>query len=128
MKSRIGIVCAVAGSLMAPGALYAWGTNKTQTNESSHDTAQTSQMPSKSANAREAVSDATITTKVKAELAKEKAVSATRIHVDTDNGVVKLSGTARSQQEADRAASIAKGTKGVVSVDNNIQIASAASK
>lgn len=125
MKSRIAIVCAVAGSLMAPG-VHAWGTNKTQANESSQTTAQTSQTPSM--NAKEAVSDATITTKVKAELAREKDVSATRIHVDTDNGVVKLSGIARSRQEADRAASIAKGTKGVVSVDNNIQVASAANK
>lgn len=127
MKSRIAIVCAFAGSLIAPSAVYAWGTNKTtQGDQSSQTTAQTSPMQSRSANAREAVSDATITSKVKAELAKEKDVSATRIHVDTDNGVVKLSGTARSQQEADHAASIAKSTKGVVSVDNNIQVASAA--
>lgn len=129
MKSRIAIVFAVAGSLIAPGAVYAWGTNKTTQNDQSNQAAaQTTQAPSKSANAREAVSDATITSKVKAELAKEKDVSATRIHVDTDNGVVKLSGTARSQQEADRAASIAKTTKGVVSVDNNIQVASATKK
>jgi hyperosmotically inducible protein len=124
MKSSIAIVCLLAGSLIAPGAAYAWGTNKT----TQADQSQSTQTTTKSANAKEAVADATITTKVKAELAKEKDVSATRIHVDTNNGVVKLSGTARSQQEADRAASIAQGTKGVVSVDNNIQVAAAANK
>ena len=124
MKSRIPVVCMLAGSMIVSGAAYAWGTNKsTQANETTQS-AQTT----RSANAKEAVSDAVITTKVKAELAKEKDVSATRIHVDTDNGVVKLSGTARSRQEADRAASIAQGTKGVVSVDNNIQVASATNK
>jgi hyperosmotically inducible periplasmic protein len=125
MKSRIPIICLLAGSMIVPGAAYAWGANKSTQSDQTTPSAQTT---TRSANTREAVSDATITTKVKAELAKEKDVSATRIHVDTDNGVVKLSGTARSRQEADRAASIAQGTKGVVSVDNNIQVASAANK
>jgi len=125
MKSRIPIICLIAGSMIAPGAAYAWGANKSTQSDQTTPSAQTT---TRSANAREAVSDATITTKVKAELAKEKDVSATRIHVDTDNGVVKLSGTARSRQEADRAASIAQGTKGVVSVDNGIQVASATNK
>jgi hyperosmotically inducible periplasmic protein len=120
MKARNAIAYALAASLIAPGAVYAWGTNKT----TDHSTS--AQTTTNSMNAKEAVSDAAITTKVKAEFAKEKDVSATRIHVDTDNGVVKLSGIARSKQEAERAAAIAKDTKGVVSVDNNIRVASAA--
>jgi hyperosmotically inducible protein len=121
MKSRIAIACIVAGSMIAPGAAYAWGTNKSaQSNE-----ATTAQAPSSSTSVKEAVSDATITTKIKAEMAKERGVSASHIKVDTDNGVVKLSGTARSRDEADRAAAIAKETKGVVSVRNDIQIAAA---
>ena len=39
-----------------------------------------------------------------------------------DKGVVKLSGNAKSKDEADKAASIAKNTKGVVSVKNDIQV------
>ena len=44
------------------------------------------------------------------------------MRVDTDKGVVKLSGNAKSKDEADKAASIAKNTKGVVSVKNDIQV------
>ncbi len=70
------------------------------------------------------VKDSVITTKVKAQFALDKAVSALHIKVDTDNkGVVTLSGRAKTQEEADKAVSIARGVEGVVSVENNIQIA-----
>ncbi|MES2546064.1 MAG: BON domain-containing protein [Pseudomonadota bacterium] len=69
------------------------------------------------------VGDAVITTKVKAEFAKDKSVSATDIKVDTDsNGLVQLSGTAKSQAEADKAAVIAKNVKGVTAVKNDIVV------
>lgn len=71
---------------------------------------------------KEHASDAVITTKVKAEFAKDKLVKATKIHVDTDNGVVKLSGQAKNQAEADQAVKLAKNTKGVVDVKNEIQV------
>lgn len=65
-----------------------------------------------------------ITTKIKAEMVKDKTVSATKIKVDTDGqGVVSLSGKAKSQAEVDRAVAIAKGVKGVTDVHNNIEIA-----
>ena len=70
------------------------------------------------------VKDSYITTKVKAKLAEEKLSSAVHIKVDTDNkGIVTLSGKAKSQDEAERAASIARGVEGVVAVENHIQIA-----
>jgi hyperosmotically inducible protein len=69
------------------------------------------------------VKDSVITTKVKAEMAKDKGVSSLHIKVDTDNkGVVTLSGKAKSQDEADKAVSIARSVEGVVAVENNIQI------
>jgi hyperosmotically inducible protein len=69
------------------------------------------------------VKDSAITTKVKAQMALDKQVSALHIKVDTDNkGIVTLSGKAKSQEEADKAVSIARGVEGVVSVENNIQI------
>ena len=74
------------------------------------------------AKAKEVVDDATITTKIKAEFAKDKAVSALNIKVDTDKGVVKLSGNAKSKDEAAKAESIAKSAAGVVSVKNDIQV------
>ena len=45
-----------------------------------------------------------------------------KIHVDTEKGVVKLTGTAKSKEEADKAESIAKSVKGVVSVKNEIKV------
>jgi osmotically-inducible protein OsmY len=66
--------------------------------------------------------DAAITTKIKTEYAKDKLVSATKIKVDTNKGVVQLSGVAKSKAEADKAAEIAKNTKGVTSVKNDIKV------
>lgn len=69
------------------------------------------------------VGDAVITTKVKAEFAKDKTVSATGISVETDsNGLVHLSGTAKSQAEADKAVLIAQKVKGVTGVQNDIVV------
>ena len=69
------------------------------------------------------VGDAVITTKVKAEFAKDKAVSATDIKVETDSsGLVQLSGTAKSQAEAEKAVMLAKNVKGVTGVKNDIVI------
>jgi len=69
------------------------------------------------------VKDSVITTKVKTKLAAEKLSSLAKISVDTDaNGMVVLSGTARSQEAIDKAASIARGTEGVVSVKNDIKV------
>lgn len=68
------------------------------------------------------VSDAVITTTVKAELAKDKDLSALKINVDTDNGRVALHGTAPSQSARDHASSLASGVKGVVKVDNRLTV------
>src|SRR3954471_4966053 len=77
-------------------------------------------------NFKEAVKDSMITAKIKAEMAKDKTVSATTIKVETDaNGIVQLSGTAKSKAEADKAATLAKNVKGVNSVDNKIKVESA---
>ena len=70
------------------------------------------------------IKDSLITSKVKAQLASDKVVSALHIKVDTDSkGVVILSGKAKTQEEADKAVSIARSVEGVVAVENNIQIA-----
>lgn len=70
----------------------------------------------------ERVEDGWITTKVKSDFALDKTVSATNISVNTDNGVVHLSGTAKSRDEANRAVQIARNVKGVKAVRNEMQI------
>jgi hyperosmotically inducible periplasmic protein len=69
------------------------------------------------------VDDSAITTKIKADYASDKSVSAMKVKVDTDHGgVVTLSGTAKTQAEVDKAVAIAKATKGVTSVKNDIVV------
>ena len=69
------------------------------------------------------VKDSVITTKVKAELAKEKPSTLVKVSVDTDkSGIVVLSGTAKSQFDKDRAEAIARNVSGVKMVENNIAI------
>jgi hyperosmotically inducible periplasmic protein len=69
------------------------------------------------------VKDSAVTTAIKSKLAAEHITSLGRIHVDTDNnGVVWLTGSARSQEAADKAVSIARETEHVKTVHSDIKI------
>ena len=70
----------------------------------------------------EKTDDAVITSKVKLELLNNRATSALRTRVDTKNGVVTLTGTAKNEAEKDLATEFAKKVKGVKSVDNQMVI------
>lgn len=61
--------------------------------------------------------DGWITTKVKSELATTKGIKSTDISVNTQDGVVTLTGTATSTAEKSKATQVAKAVKGVKSVD-----------
>jgi osmotically-inducible protein OsmY len=74
MKARLATTLVVA-ALIAPAAAYAADTKST------------------TESVKEAVGDSVITTKIKAEYAKDKEVSAMNIKVDTDDkGIVTLTG------------------------------------
>jgi protein CpxP len=108
MRTILAAVCFLIGTLLVPVAGYAADSDTDRSSPKAF------------------VKDSVITTKIKAKLAAEKLSSAVHIKVETDNkGVVQLSGTAKNQAEVDKAGSIARGVEGVVSVENNIQIASA---
>lgn len=113
MKTEFAATCLALGLALAPVAGY--------TGEMAKEPAPMKKETVKEA-VKESVEEAAITTKVKAEYAKDKQVSAMKIHVNTDKGVVKLTGNAKSKEESDKAESIAKGTKGVVSVKNDIKV------
>jgi hyperosmotically inducible periplasmic protein len=69
------------------------------------------------------VKDSAITAAIKTKLAAEHPGSLAHLKVDTDkNGVVWLSGTTRSREEANKAVEIARGTDGVVRVRNDIVV------
>ncbi|KQZ52302.1 BON domain-containing protein [Massilia sp. Root1485] len=71
---------------------------------------------------RIAASDTAITTKVKAGLVKEPNLDSLGIHVETEKGVVMLSGFVNSKDEADKAVKVAKGVDGVSSVKSAIKV------
>lgn len=68
------------------------------------------------------VDDAGITTAVKAKFAEDKTVAATSISVETLNGVVQLSGFAKSSAEKNQAEMLARNTKNVREVRNSIVV------
>lgn len=72
--------------------------------------------------AGQTVDDAGITTAVKAKLAGEKAVTLTRIDVDTNQGVVALNGVVDTSATKQRAEELARQVNGVKSVVNNLQV------
>jgi hyperosmotically inducible periplasmic protein len=68
------------------------------------------------------VDDATITTQVKAKLVEDKNVDAGAVKVETLNGTVSLSGFAKSSAEKAQAEYIARNTKGVREVINQMVV------
>lgn len=70
----------------------------------------------------EYIDDTTITTAVKAKMVEDKSVDASSISVETLNGTVMLSGFAKNATEKSSAESIARNTKGVRSVKNEIVV------
>ncbi|MDF2867536.1 MAG: hypothetical protein K0S11_1006 [Gammaproteobacteria bacterium] len=65
-------------------------------------------------------SDAATTAKVKANLARNDMVPATQVTVNTDKGIVQLSGFVRTKAQADEAEKVALNTEGVKSVKNDL--------
>ncbi len=70
----------------------------------------------------EFIDDTVITAKVKASIFNEPTLKATEINVETFKGDVQLSGFVAQPQDAQRAAEIARGVKGVVSVKNDVRV------
>lgn len=68
------------------------------------------------------VDDTAITTSVKARFVENKQVDASSIRVETLNGIVMLSGFAKSATERTTAESIARAVNGVKAVKNEIAI------
>lgn len=68
------------------------------------------------------IDDTAITTAVKAKMVQDKTVAASSIQVETLNGTVQLSGFAKSSAEKMQAEAIARDTKNVKSVRNDITV------
>ena len=68
------------------------------------------------------IDDAAITTKVKSALMADADVKGSDIKVETNKGVVQLSGFVDNQGQMDRAIAVTKGVEGVKSVDNKMNV------
>jgi hyperosmotically inducible protein len=66
--------------------------------------------------------DATVTAEVKAKLAHEQVATLTKIHVDTNQGTVYLTGNVESEAMRARAAELARQVAGVREVVNNLKV------
>jgi hyperosmotically inducible protein len=106
MNIRFVITCVAVGTLLGPASAMA-----AEQSDSAHAVAY--------------VKDSAITTEIKTKLAAEHLTSLEHIHVGTDaDGVVWLSGSARTREAADKAVSIARDTSGVTRVHSNIKVRS----
>jgi osmotically-inducible protein OsmY len=83
----------------------------------------TSAMGSAGQNLSAKVDDAKIVTKVKSGLASDKNISALKINVDSRDGVVTLTGSVPNAAAQARAVQIARDTKDVRSVENQLKVA-----
>lgn len=105
MNRKLALGCLIVGTLLVPAVSYAADSDSDR------------------AHPMNFVKDSAITAKVKANLASQNLGTLTHIRVDTDrNGKVFLSGTAKTQQAADKAVAVAQKTDGVVSVTSAIQV------
>ena len=68
------------------------------------------------------IDDAAITTAIKAKFAQDKTVSMLALSVETLNGTVQLSGFAKSPAEKAQAENLARDTKNVRAVRNDIVV------
>ena len=69
--------------------------------------------------------DGTITSKIQSKLTADPEINSTNIDVDTFEGVVTLRGEVEKEYARDEAERLARDTRGVVDVDNRIQVVSA---
>ena len=68
----------------------------------------------------EYIDDTAITTKVKAAIFNEPTLKSAEINVETFKGVVQLSGFVNSRADIDKAVLVARGVRGVKSVNNDM--------
>jgi hyperosmotically inducible protein len=74
------------------------------------------------------VSDSAITTEIKAKFLADKDINGLAIKVETNNGMVTLSGEVPTQEMIDHSISLARGVDGVKGIDNHLAIAKDKSK
>lgn len=106
----IAIVAAAACASIAPNVFAAGDDSAASSSTSSHSTT------------GRTIRDATITTKVKAELVGTSGLSSGDIHVKTRHGTVTLTGSVPDEQQRTQAVSVVKQVDGVQGVRDQLTI------
>jgi hyperosmotically inducible protein len=114
LKRMAVLICSFGVILMTSGPAAAQAIDKTKE--------KTKEAASKTATV---LTDAEITTAVKTKLLADKTVGGLKIDVDTSNGVVTLTGPVNSTAERNQALRLARGTKGVKTVENKLTLETA---
>src|SRR6185295_13546482 len=112
MRSRQSLYVAAAAVtlLVLPGC----NRNRTETSTTTPPAAQTAPVPSRS--------DGEISTDIKSRFYRDGLVKGHQIHVDTDNGVVELSGMVASDDVRRQAVNVAQGVEGVSRVEDKLTV------
>ncbi|WP_211226320.1 BON domain-containing protein [Solimonas flava] len=87
--------------------------------------AQNHAAPAQKSEASQYVSDSALTAKVKTALLAEKGLKSTDISVETENGMVQLSGFVTSSAQIDQAVDVTRHVKGVKDVKNDLRLKTA---
>ncbi|HDR9759921.1 TPA: BON domain-containing protein [Burkholderia cepacia] len=106
----IAIVAAAACASIAPNVFAAGDDSAASSSTSSHSTT------------GRTIRDATITTKVKAELVGTSGLSSGDIHVKTRHGIVMLTGSVPDEQQRTQAVGVVKQVDGVQDVHDQLTI------
>lgn len=116
-------------SLMAVALAAALGTTacskSSEPNPGQMDNEQAEQAPKESAGIGEAIGDTAITAKVKGKLSSDSRTNSANIDVETNNGVVTLTGSVGAADTKSVAEELARNVEGVTGVDNKIAAPSA---
>jgi len=72
--------------------------------------------------------DASITRRVETAIAKDPFLRGMEIHVETQDGVVNLSGFVRSLEDIEKAGELARAVRGVSAVRNGLRVANRPSR
>lgn len=115
MRKHASILAATLAAVLFSGAAMA----------DNDDRKDPDKKPAAEAASSQPANDTWITTKVKSSLLADTSVAGTKIDVDTVDGVVFLTGTAKTQAQVEAAKKIAGGIEGVGKVDASKLVVSA---
>ena len=119
--SRLLVFCAT-GAIGALAACSPQDRNAADTTRTPPSSTAQSSMERGADNTKRAASDTAITAKVKSALLADEKVKGTKIDVETKEGTVTLTGTAKSPAEKDQAERLASAVEGVRTVVNRISV------